>query len=285
MDVNVAFLVLAHSNPGHLGRLVRCLASERSTPFVHIDSKSDLDVDMVARIEGVEMASHRFAVHWGWFGAVEATLALLRQARRQGRFTHFVLVSGMDYPLIAVEDIITFFRAHPDELFLDSHPMPSPTKSLERLDYRGKAPRDAGEEEDQWEQRELRARRDRLDVEQALGGRKPYAGSQWWALPADAVDHVLACCDAEPDFVHFFRHTTVPDEMFFQTLLANSSFADRIRPNLTYCDWSKGGGHPAMLTEDHVEVLSAEARDRRLLFARKFPEESETLIRMIHAPE
>ena len=95
----------------------------------------------------------------------------------------------------------------------------------------------------------------------------------------------------ETGVVRFFENTRSPDEGFFQTILANSSFAPAMRRNLTYSDWTAHGSHPATITAAHVERFAQPGPvmgrgvygDGELCFARKFPDDGGEMTRLVDA--
>ena len=129
------------------------------------------------------------------------------------------------------------------------------------------------------------------DYQRALSGLVPYAGSQWWALTADACRHILSFVDSRRDVVKFFRNVYMPDESFFQTIIGNSEFGKDVVRNLTFADWSRPSGGPAIIDMDHLrsflkdETLVADDFYGRgeLLFARKFTDDSAQLTDFIDA--
>jgi hypothetical protein len=60
----------------------------------------------------------------------------------------------------------------------------------------------------------------------------------------------------------------VPDEIFFQTIILNSSFARRaVNDNLRYIEWKDpDAGSPAILRKSDFQKLASSSK----LFARKF---------------
>jgi hypothetical protein len=40
--MKIAYLILAHNNPGHLSRLTRALTAQNNAVFIHIDKKADI---------------------------------------------------------------------------------------------------------------------------------------------------------------------------------------------------------------------------------------------------
>jgi hypothetical protein len=70
-----------------------------------------------------------------------------------------------------------------------------------------------------------------------------------------------------PDIVGFFRHTYIPDELFFHTMLLNSPMRDTVvNENLRFIAWDPGRPNPRTLVRGDLEVLRRSGK----LFARKF---------------
>jgi hypothetical protein len=100
-----------------------------------------------------------------------------------------------------------------------------------------------------------------------LPGLRPYGGSSYWCLSADAVSFVHRYVGDHPEFVSFFRRVFIPDELFFQTILLNSELRNRIvNDDLRYTRWTATGSGPEVLLVDDFARL----RDTESLFARKF---------------
>jgi hypothetical protein len=114
-----------------------------------------------------------------------------------------------------------------------------------------------------------------------------YAGSQWWALSKPCVDYILQYIAHNPEYVKFYRHTRVPDEMFFHTIIGNSPYKENVVNAVMYADWVTGPStsHPATVTLRHLPLFSQETLpsaygngEKRPLFARKFTDGSQEVI-------
>lgn len=289
----IAYLVLAHHHPHHFGRLVRALLRQRHARiFVHLDRKTDIAPFLaVARDERVAFVAPRLRVSWGDYSIVAATLALLRAALPHA-VDYLCLLSGVDYPVRSPEHIERFFASHRGDEFINCVRMPdvSVDKPLSRLTrYRLFQP-------SRGRLRPLAQRAlDRLvrrDWARHLQGLVPHAGSQWWALTAAAGRYILEFAATHPHYVRFFRHVVVPDEAFFQTILANSPFAPNIHRNLTTVCWPPGASSPAVLDRTQVRrlagthplVLNGPYGRGEVLFARKFPDDSAELVHLLDHP-
>jgi hypothetical protein len=100
------------------------------------------------------------------------------------------------------------------------------------------------------------------------GGLWPYGGSAYWCLERTLVHFVHGYLHENPDYVRFFEHVFVPDELFFQTIIMNSELRDTVEnDDLRYLDWSREPA-PVVFTRDDLPALL----DSGQLFARKFDE-------------
>jgi hypothetical protein len=286
--MNVAYLVLAHNNPGVLERAVATLSSDDCDFFIHIDRKSDLSQFSAIRGENVHFSEDRLPLYWGEFSLVQATLLLLRGALASRRAPDYcVLMSGTDFPLRSGRYIENFLVTSRGLEFINVVKVPAPGKPLSRINTL-RFPRSqplrhlAGRA---WVKLGLPER----DYRNYLGNLEPYSGSQWWALSREACEYILDFIERNPRFVQFFENVFAADEAFFHTILANSPFQSRIRRNLVYEDWSAEGAHPAMIADRHVAFFQQhnEVRVRDVygegetLFARKFSDSNPGLLRQI----
>jgi len=129
--MRTAFLILAHSQPEHLARLVRMLDTDWATFFVHVDAKID-DRPFRAAVKGgnVVFLQRRHKVNWGGFNMIKATLSLLHTARGSGvPFSRYCLMSGSDFPIKPVSRIMAelssdrqFMRVDRKLNFADNNP-------------------------------------------------------------------------------------------------------------------------------------------------------------------
>jgi hypothetical protein len=293
----LAYLVLAHENPRHLERLIRALTTDQSRVFVHLDQKSNAErFGFLTDMPAVETLADRVKVYWSDFSMVEATLRLMRQAlAHPAGFERFVLLSGVDYPIRSSSYIERFFAANPSSEFIDMTPMPNNElgKRLWRLTwYKARSGEPIARNIGRRILFRLGLRPRHRDYRPVFGELQPFAGDQWWGLTRDACEHVLAFVEQRPEVVEYFRNTPFPDEMFFQTVLANSPFRERVRRSVTFVEWDRpGAAHPSVLDATHVERFRASPQfrvadsygDEEMLFARKFAEPSDELVALVDA--
>ena len=264
--LDIAYLVLAHQHPGQLSRLVKQLRSPAADIFVHVDAKVPIEPFLRAAGPDVHFTSTRIPVYWADYSQIRAVLLLIEAALAAPRkYDYLVLLSGVDYPLRSAAEIEDFFAQNKGSEFINWVAMPSAaaSKPLSRLtDYHGR-PGLPGR---------LLSKARRLliklhfmpsarDCKAYLGETAPYAGSTWWALTRDACQYIQTFAGRNPRFMKFFENTSSPDEMVFQTILANSPFRSRMRRNLTYADWSDGAASPSAIGERHLALFGARPMD------------------------
>ncbi len=99
-------------------------------------------------------------------------------------------------------------------------------------------------------------------------GLKPYGGSAAFCLHKEHISYILNSLDKNPNIIRFFKHAGYSDEVFFQTILMNSSFKSQIiNDDRRYIDWNRSvGGHPKYLTGTDFEKIMSSNK----FFARKF---------------
>jgi hypothetical protein len=279
--MRIAYLVLAHTNPGVIERAIAVLDSKECAFFVHIDQKSD--IRKFSRIAGknVLFTEKRVPVYWGQFSQVDAILLLLQKAMRTDRFDYFVLLSGSDFPLRSARYISTFFRTYLGSEFISLVKVPSAAagKPLSRMNtlvlpstqpvrrFLVRVMAKLG-----WAKRDYR---------RYLGSLEAYSGSTWWALTREACQYLLDFGERNPNVANYFKNTFASDESYFHTILGNSEFKPKIRRNLVYDDWTARGASPEMISDRHIDWFESQPKVllndvygiEEALFARKFSDD------------
>ena len=280
--MNVAYIISAYRLPELLVRLVRRLHAPETSIWIHVDARTDDAIframreplDGLANVEFLE----RHACHWGDFGHVRATLKGLRALLASARpFDQAVLLTGQDYPLQSNAGIAARLAAEPGRVFMHWLPIPNEhwtdggTYRIRDWHFRfaGRARSFPGAPFRSARLNAAWSRAARLAGAQRSfpPGLEPYGGSSYWMMPAACVRYVDEFVRTHPDYVRFFEHVRIPDEIFFHTIVMNSPFRDRVSADdLRYIDWSEAGDSPRVLTlADYGKLV-----DSGKLFARKF---------------
>lgn len=261
--MKLAFILLAHEDPANLLRLVKRLVVQDELVVLHWDKKNPLDIKALAEetLAGDVLARLRFArrvsVDWGRWPVVEATLACLEELENSGEaFDYVVLLSGSDYLIKPVGALKAFLARGGGKEYIecvdpDVDPWVVQGLVKERFLHH------------HWfSWRDQRALFEwTLSVQKKLGLKRkvpdnlvPHFGSQWWSLTWNTLRQVLAM-SRRKHIRRFFKTTWVPDELFFQTLVAAIAGKENIAGSgLTFYHFTHQG-RPLVFYNDHFDFL------------------------------
>jgi Core-2/I-Branching enzyme len=296
--VRTAFIVLAHRDPDQVARLITALQHRDARVYLHLDRRADrrpFDSALTQRNTEVQ-ALERRRTRWGGIELVDASLDGLSRAVAD-RCEYFVLLSGQDFPLRRVNDLVAEFEAAPDRSYLTHWTFPVPFWRFggrDRTDFytytvfgRRETCFPRGEDISflNWKGRALN---ELLRLRGALKPRRrfpPYlearAGWQWWNLSRSAAEHVLRFTGEHPDYRDYHRHTWCPDELFFQSVLVGTRYCEDhevVNDSLRFTNWPTGEDHPRILRSSDLDAMRASGKP----FARKFDSsvDDEVLVRL-----
>lgn len=279
--MKICYLILAHNNFGHLDRLIKALTDTGSSFYIHIDKKAE--EIYIPSSENTRVIPESIDINWGGFSMIEATLALLNYGTaHSSNADYYILISGVDYPIRSKKFLYNLLEKGKE--YIDLAPVPVLYKPTERYEYYYF----------DYDRRNLKHYNPKFLTEVLLKKFKIkrkapftiYAGTQWFALTQGCVQYVLETISKDRRYIDFFRHTLVPDEAFFQTIIGNSPFYKNTASSLTYTDWEVPVP-PATIEERHIDFLKThiefndEYGQRFPYFARKFNDDSEKLLEKI----
>jgi Core-2/I-Branching enzyme len=285
--MKLACVVLAHRNARQLARFLGQLTHPAVHLYLHIDSRAPLDPFKKALgIRSLKQITllPRYASRWGGIEVVDATLQGLTRGVSDG-CDYFLLLSGQDMPLWSVDRILDFFESAGEASYVEHVPLPDARyNGLLRTDFYtytllGRRetciPRGI-ESEFNWRGRLLNtillARTVLKPPRRFPSYVKPFGGSQWWNLSRPAVDFVLRFLVDHPDYRTYHEHTLLPDELYIQSILLGTEFAERhrvVNDSLRFMIWPGGSSHPKTLGLEDVPEMLASGKP----FARKFDAE------------
>jgi hypothetical protein len=285
--MKLAFIILAHDRPDQLAQLLAVLRHSDARAYLHLDRRvplapfaralADADVGDIALLP-------RHATPWASPQLVDAALEGLGRGVADG-CDYLLLLSGHDFPLFPVEEIVAFAEEAGSRSYVEHFPLPDPRWRLsgrDRTDFYTYTVRDRREtcfprgEDMSWLNRKGRLLNEMLRLRTLSkpprrfpAYARAFGGSQWWNLSRTAAEHVLAFLDEHPDYRRYHEHTLAPDEIFFQSILAGTGFAERaevVDDSLRFMRWHPDESHPRVLTVDDLSAML----DSGALFARKF---------------
>ncbi len=285
--MTTAYLLLVHNAPDHVRRLVRSLQHPQARIFMHVDRKSHLSDFEDLAAHGVHFTPQRVSVHWGDYSQVEAIFELMRTAlASQERVDRLVLLSGVDYPVHSTHYIQAFFDRQPDTEFINLVEMPNDREGKPESRIARRVPRPGPFRYLTWALLKAGLVKEWRDYHQHLEGLRPFGGSTWWALTRPCAQYIVDFAETHRSLTHYFSTTVCADETFIHTIVGNSPFLPKVTRNVTRNYWSPGQSSPETfgmaLVKDVMRErqFPAESFHGRgdILFARKFPNDSEVLV-------
>jgi Core-2/I-Branching enzyme len=290
--MRLAYIVLAHRAPKQVALLLSALRSSSARLYLHVDRRMPLKpftraVSAIGVHDAVVLPRH--ASRWGGIEVVDATLDGFSRGLADG-CEYFVLISGQDFPLRPSDEIVAYLASSQARSYLQYWPVEA---SVHRFHGRDRTefyayyvfgrrniciPR--GDDVSHLNRRG-RALNALLRVRTAFKlprhhprYARPFMGSAWLNLSRVAVEYILEFVNDHPDYRRYHEHTWVPDEMFFQTILLGTDFANThevVGDNLRFLKHGPGYHPRTLVAADLREIIGS-----RKLFARKFDSEADS---------
>ncbi|MBV8886914.1 MAG: hypothetical protein JO235_23370 [Chroococcidiopsidaceae cyanobacterium CP_BM_RX_35] len=289
--MKIAYLILAHKNPDQILRLITRLNTDYISFFIHIDKRATDEI-YCSVFAGLNQLSNVYFVKrhnstWGRFGIVRAIIEGIKAIVDTGIYFDYVIhLSGQDYPIKSNTQIKEFLQENKGKEFLNYFSLPhsdwnNEYESFNRLErwhiyinnHHYTLPQEHKFQSPiksfLYSCLNLLIKKRKLPKDFSL-----YGGSQFWCLTGECIKYVNDFLKRNRWFVNRFMHTFIPDELFFQTLILNSPFKDKIvndyssnKPVISFVDWENPNPlSPAILDKTYFSQL-LKSKD---LFARKF---------------
>jgi len=262
--MRIAHLLLIHEYNAQLERLIQKLSHPEADIYIHVDLKKNIeDFAALKKHSRVYLVLKRVKVYWGSFTIVQATIngfaAILSSGKEYG---YINLLSGQDYPVQSINNIHKFLGDNPGKAFMEYYLVNEVwTEAITRITrYHLANYTFAGRYTvEKWLNKIMPERK--LPYGLTAVGR-----SQWFTIASEFARYILDYIKSHPRIVKFFKLSWAPDELFFQTILHNSEYRDRmVNDNLRYIDWSEGKASPKTLTAEDLPKIIASNK----LYARK----------------
>lgn len=256
----IGYLILVHRYPDQFKRLFTAIHNDENHYVVHVDKNAGTDLeseirDFLLPYSNAEMIRSEKAI-WGGYSLVDAELRGMERLLEMGEWSHFINLSGQDFPLKPQKQITAFLNANLDREFIKVM-----DQDLDRPDTMHRVSEYVVELEESI-QRTARSR-------PFLTGATPYIGNQWMIVTRAFCEFV--CRDPSVDrYKEFYENTLIADEGFFQTVMMNCAIESEITSDdLRMIDWIPDGDiklRPRTYQFTDAADLTASSD----LFARKF---------------
>ena len=263
----LAAIILAHSDPVHVRRLVTALGD--IPIFLHCDARTEPKTAqaMLSNLpHHVRVVSRRRTSLASW-SLVLAELDALRLALTTTQAEHVILTSGTDYPLVPMEHVARVLRDWSGQSYFWNTPIPYRRWDTARHEDGGR-----------WRfQHRFLTHGDQLiylgDIpvripwkRQIPAGLELRAASQWKIYCHDDVRRLLHIVDSQAELLRFWRSTLIPEESFAASVLASRSLvgSEALRPCRAdgwLIRWPEDNAdHPAWLATEDFDSLALAAR-------------------------
>ena len=279
--MKICYFISAYKLPEQVVRLVKKLDSPGTWFYIHVDKRSGDQIFQVIKedlrsLENVVFLK-RHSSYYGSFGHVRATLkGIDTLLRSNSDFDYVVLLTGQDYPIKTNVYIQDYLNANYGKSFMSHYTLADPfsgkwRERLSRLYYfneQGSHTFPGYKVFRHVLYKMWKVSKSTMDLELFFPtGITPFFGNAYWVLFRKHVEYIAKFVHRNPGYLGFFKHTRVPDEVFFHSILLNSGDCSYIvNDDLFYIDWSEHKSSPAILTTQHLTQL----QNTEDLFARKF---------------
>jgi tetratricopeptide (TPR) repeat protein len=261
--MKLGFIILAHNQPDAVRRLVDVLAGAGHQVVIHFDTSAPADQQQTVRsleqaYTGIVRVVSQVHCVWGEWSLVEAVLVALREFERMPEKPDYIhLMSGADFPIRPIADLQEFLRRHPDKDFIECCDVTQRRwvkggLSMERFRFffpvNFRTSRKTFDRIVRWH-RKLHIRR-KIPL-----GMTPHMGSQWWTLRWSTCAGILEFLRKNPRVISYFRSTWIPDESFFQTVLAHLIPRREIADLQLILHHLTPTGRPYVVYPDHLPLV------------------------------
>lgn len=242
--------------------------------YVHMDLKNkQFDEDDCRKLikKSSIYFTKRTSVTWGGYSQINSELLLLEMATAHRKYNYYHLLSGQDLPIKSNNEIMNFFKKHQGVEFVafDKEKFDCD----DRVRYFYPLQEMVGRNRKSFLGRISSA----MTLFQKVAHLKRNAeiqfqkGPNWFSITDDLARYVI---ERKEWIRKAFHDTICCDEVFLQTIVINSVFADRIyqyastknteEAAMRLVDWERGGPY-VFKSEDYSELLNS-----NMIFARKF---------------
>lgn len=270
-----AILIMAHNNLNILKKTILLLDSEFFDIYIHIDKKSNININELRRIckKSKIYVFKEFNIRWADYSQVECEIFLLNEAVK-GKYSYYHLISGADMPLKKPKDIYDFFENSGNKEFIAFESKIIPKIKLDWIKYYyffGRISKNSKiikilEFLSVLLQKIMRINRIKNTSTIYLNG------DNWFSITHNLALYVLT---QQNKLESQYKYTKSPDEIFLQTIVYNSKYKENLY-NKEYdnsheacmrkIDWSRGRPYIYKI-DDFNELVSSNC-----MFARKFDE-------------
>lgn len=267
--MKIANIIMAYKDPEQIEKMITAMRHPDMYFFIHLDKKiAAKPFEYLVKMDRVHFIGNRVLCNWGGFSFVRAVIRSLEEVLKSGGdFDYYNLMSGQDYPIKSVQQIVSFLEENKGKSFIsydEDHQTDWWSHAVSRyqnyhftdLTFKGRYVF----------QRMLNAIMPKRKFPLPI---KLYGSSvsSWWTLHAPCARYLVDFANREQQLNEFMNYTWGADEFFYATILMNSPYKDSIvNDNLRLIKWAEGSANPVILKQKDLNSIVASDK----LFARKF---------------
>lgn len=265
----IAYFILVHRLPEQFKRMFRAIYVPGNQYLVHIDRSSGAELRddiqaFLAPYQNVAILESKSAV-WGGYSLVDAELRGMKKLlKMNSNWTHFINLSGQDFPLKTQGYMKEFLAANGNRQFIRA------------VDQRRVRPETLNRLSQYFVEAFGRILRTGIR-RRAMSGVTHFIGTQWKIVTRGFCEFACTHADARP-FRKFYQHSLIADEGFFQTLMMNRGEHGTVtNDDMRTIDWVPDGDiklRPRTFGKADAMRLTLSAD----LFARKFDANEDSAI-------
>jgi len=277
--MEIGYCIICHKNSNILRTSIDVLSKGNNNIYLHVDKKADIK-EFEEYKDIVHFTPDRIDVTWASFSQIECMLLLLKQAVKMNN-DYICLLSGDCLPLKSNDEIKKFFVNNNGNEFIGIQ-KDCNKKELEnniKYEHKGLCFK---RKKSVLESIAFKIQNRLKPLKVSKGYKllpKLYKGSNWFCISYELCNYILNYLEENNWYKDAFKMSFCADEVFFQTIIMNSKYKDKIYKNnmenddnhmaLRYIDWKSGPQYPKILDEtDFKNIKKVENSD--CIFARKF---------------
>jgi hypothetical protein len=257
----IAYLILVHRYPEQFKRLFQAIYDPENHYLIHIDKSSGDEISneistFLKDFDNTDILEPENAL-WGGYSLVNIELRGMKKLLEMNKnWSHFINLSGQDFPLKTQAYIHNFLSQNPNKEFIQAH-----DQNLIRPDTMNRVNQMCFEQDNKIHRPKHHRK--------FMSGVTPFIGTQWMIVSRQFCDFVCNNEQSTP-YKAFYRNTFISDEGFFQTVMMNNDcHGEVIHDDMRFIDWVPDGDiklRPRTFVKDDALRLISSSK----LFARKF---------------
>lgn len=211
----IAYFILVHRYPQQFKRLFKAIYDPKNHYLIHMDKRADKNLhqeitSFLADFPNSHILKSQFVV-WGGYSMVEAELRGMKKLLKlNAKWEFFINLSGQDFPLKSQFAIKHFLKQNTGKSFIKiADQVKMRPNTLNRIQNY------FVESDNGFSGTPIK----RAYLTNVI----PYIGGQWKILSRECCEFI--CSNRKvAKFRRYYRHTLIPDESFFQTVLMNTNY-------------------------------------------------------------